>query len=141
MQNSFLKFSLSLVLFMFCTYSFGQIKIGGGSDSSKSNATMPIVVKQDTLISKLNPDSNKLNFIAPKEYEIAAEPTIIGAQHMDVSVLLLISGLTKGQKVQVPGSKITDAIKNIWKQGLFEDVQIYANKVEGKKNISYHSSN
>ncbi len=78
-------------------------------------------------------DTNKLNFVTPKEYEIAEEPKVIGAQHMDMSVLLLISGLTKGDKIEVPGSKITDAIKSIWKQGLFEDVQIYAEKIEGKK--------
>ena len=131
MQNRILKIFLSLILCAFCLGSSAQIKIGG-SDSDKS-APLAIASKHDSVISKSNPDSDKLNISTPKEYEIAEEPKIVGAQHMDVAVLLLISGLTKGDKIQVPGTKITDAIKNIWKQGLFEDVQIYANKIVGKK--------
>lgn len=131
MQNRILKSLLSIVFCAACLYSSAQIKIGG-NDSDKSSA--PIVSNsRDTVKLKSNPDSNKLDLSTPKEYEIAEEPKIIGAQHMDIAVLLLISGLTKGDKIQVPGTKITDAIKNIWKQGLFEDVQIYANKIVGKK--------
>lgn len=129
MQNRILKIFLLLTFCTVCFYSSAQIKIGG-NDSAKSNTP---AIKHDSVLSKINPDSNKLNLSAPKEYEIAEEPKIVGAQHMDNSVLLLISGLTKGDKIEVPGTKITDAIKNIWKQGLFEDVQIYANKIEGKK--------
>jgi len=131
MQNRTLKIFLSLILCAFCLGLSAQIKIGG-NDSDKS-APPVMAPKHDTVTLKSNSDSNKLNLSAPKEYEIAEEPKIVGAQHMDVAVLLLISGLTKGDKIQVPGSKITEAIKNIWKQGLFEDVQIYANKIEGKK--------
>ena len=130
MQNRILKTFPSLIFCAFCVCSSAQIKIGG-NDSAKTNVPV-IAPRHDTAVSKNSADSNKLNLSTPKEYIIAAEPTIIGAQHMDVSVLLLISGLTKGDKIEVPGTKITDAIKNIWKQGLFEDVQIYANKIEGK---------
>jgi len=133
MQSRIPKILLSLIFSAFCLSSSAQLKIGG-DDSAKSNIPA-IGSKPDSSLTKNNADSsnNNLNLSAPKEYEIAAAPTIIGAQHMDVAVLLLISGLTKGDKIQVPGTKITDAIKNIWKQGLFEDVQIYANRIEGKK--------
>src|ERR1700722_16067474 len=82
---------------------------------------------------KLSSDTNKFDPNNPKEYILAEQPTVTGADHMDKNVLVLISGLTVGDKMQVPGQKITDAIKNIWKQGLFEDVQIYADKIDGKK--------
>ena len=82
---------------------------------------------------KISADSNKFDPNNPKEYILAAQPTITGAEHMDKNVLLLISGLTVGDKMQVPGQKITDAIKNIWKQGLFEDVQVFVTKIEGDK--------
>ncbi|MGP8217010.1 MAG: outer membrane protein assembly factor BamA [Bacteroidia bacterium] len=82
---------------------------------------------------KLSSDSNKFDPNNPKEYILAEQPTVTGADHMDKNVLILISGLTVGDKMQVPGQKIVDAIKNIWKQGLFEDVQIYVTKVEGDK--------
>lgn len=82
---------------------------------------------------KISADSNKFDPNTPKEYVLAEAPTITGADHMDKNVLLLISGLTVGEKITVPGQKITDAIKNIWKQGLFEDVQVFVTKVEGDK--------
>jgi outer membrane protein insertion porin family len=96
------------VLFAFVSFSgFSQIKISG--------------------------DSNTLDPNNPKEYVLAEQPTVTGADHMDKNVLILISGLTVGDKFMVPGGKITDAIKNIWKQGLFEDVQVFVTKIEGDK--------
>ncbi len=82
---------------------------------------------------KLSSDTNKFDPNNPKEYILAEQPTVTGADHMDKNVLVLISGLTVGDKMQVPGQKITDAIKNIWKQGLFEDVQVFVVKTEGDK--------
>ncbi|HTA82841.1 MAG TPA: outer membrane protein assembly factor BamA [Bacteroidia bacterium] len=82
---------------------------------------------------KLSADSNKYDPNNPKEYVLAEQPTVTGAEHMDKNVLVLISGLTVGDKMLVPGQKIIDAIKNIWKQGLFEDVQVYVTKTEGDK--------
>jgi len=131
MANGTIKFFLSLVFGLLCLTSSAQIKIGG--DDSSKNVAPKIAVDTSKLTPAINPDSNKLNLAAPKKYILAEEPKVVGAQHMDISVLLLISGLTKGDEIEIPGSKITDAIKNIWKQGLFEDVQIYADKIEGKK--------
>jgi len=82
---------------------------------------------------KLSADSGKYDPNNPKEYILAEQPTVTGAEHMDKNVLVLISGLTVGDKMMVPGQKITDAIKNIWKQGLFEDVQIFVSRTEGDK--------
>lgn len=131
MQNRILKSFLSVVFSLLCLCLSAQIHIGGDDSAQSSPRVQPS--NHDSTLARNNPDSNKLNLSTPKDYIIAEDPKIIGAQHMDVAVLLLISGLTKGDKIQIPGSKITDAIKNIWKQGLFEDVQIYASKVVGNK--------
>ncbi len=72
----------------------------------------------------------QLNRSVPKEYEIGGI-VVSGADHLDPAVLTLLSGLTVGDKVQVPGEKFSTAIENLWKQGLFEDVRIVASKVQG----------
>ena len=77
------------------------------------------------------PDSMDIDFSSPKEYEIGGV-TVTGAEHLDQGVLILLSGLALGDKVQVPGEKFSTAIENLWKQGLFEDVKITANKIQGK---------
>lgn len=77
------------------------------------------------------PDSSAIDFSTPKEYEIGGI-TVSGADHLDPNVLILLTGLTTGDKVQVPGEKFSTAIENLWKQGLFEDVKIVATKIQGK---------
>ncbi len=75
-------------------------------------------------------DSIAIDYSAPKEYEIGGI-TVTGANHLDHNVLTLLSGLSVGDKVQVPGDKFSTAIENLWKQGLFEDVEITARKIQG----------
>ena len=76
-------------------------------------------------------DSASIDFSSPKDYEIGGI-TVTGANHLDQNVLILLSGLTVGDKVQVPGDKFSTAIGNLWKQGLFEDIKITATKIQGK---------
>jgi len=78
-----------------------------------------------------SPDSSLINYATPKEYEIGGI-TVSGSDHLDVNVLKLLSGLNVGDKVQVPGDRISTAIENLWKQGLFEDIKITATKIQGK---------
>ncbi len=73
-----------------------------------------------------------IDYLTPKRYEIA-EVNVIGGDNLDHNVILLLTGLTVGQTITVPGDKLSDAIDKLWKQGLFEDVQIAVKKVENKQ--------
>ena len=44
-----------------------------------------------------------------------------------------ISGLSVGQRITVPGSEITEAVKRYWNHGLFSNVQISADSIVGDK--------
>lgn len=70
------------------------------------------------------------DYSAPKNYTIGGIE-VSGAENTDKNVIRLLSGFVVGDKIQVPGDKITDAIKALWKQGLFENVEIYQEKVIG----------
>jgi outer membrane protein insertion porin family len=63
-----------------------------------------------------------------QKYNIAAI-TITGADNYEDFVLVGFSGLAVGDKINVPGEAITNAVKRFWKQGLFSDVKIYATKI------------
>ncbi|MDX1286352.1 MAG: POTRA domain-containing protein, partial [Draconibacterium sp.] len=56
---------------------------------------------------------------------------ISGIRYLDKNVLIQLSGLKVGEEVEIPGEVITTAIKKLWQQGLFSDVQINATKVMG----------
>jgi outer membrane protein insertion porin family len=77
-------------------------------------------------------DSIKLDYSNPTEYEIAAI-TVDGVQYYDKGIIVMLSGLSIGDKIDVPGEKLSIAIENLWKQGLFGDIEIIADKIEGKK--------
>lgn len=68
----------------------------------------------------------------PKTYEIA-DITITGASSYEDFVLIGFSGLAVGDKIQIPGTQVTSAVKRFWKQGLFSSVKILATKIEGNK--------
>ncbi len=76
----------------------------------------------------LNNTLDNLDYNNPREYEIGGI-TISGVKFLDHGVLISLSGLQVGEKIEVPGEKISKAINNLWEQGLFSDVEIKATKV------------
>lgn len=75
--------------------------------------------------------ATKLDYSAPKQYEVGGI-TVTGVKYLDKKVLILLSGLSVGDKIQVPGEAITEAIKKLWDQGLFSDVAIYVDRIDGE---------
>ena len=67
---------------------------------------------------KVGGDSISFDYAIPKEYAIGGI-TVSGTQYLDESVLINLSGLIVGDTIEVPSEKISNAIKNLWKQGLF----------------------
>jgi outer membrane protein insertion porin family len=63
----------------------------------------------------------------PKQYEIGPI-RVEGAENFDHQAIKLISGLRQGQKITLPGEQINKAIKNLWAEGLFSNISIYAEK-------------
>lgn len=74
---------------------------------------------------------DSISYAAPKEYVIA-KTVIKGITTLDEKVLKLVSGLVEGVRLTVPGDKIADAVKNLWRQGFFDDIQINVTKIEGE---------
>ena len=63
----------------------------------------------------------------PQEYEIGPI-RVVGADNYDHQAIKLISGLRQGQRIMIPGDKITKAIRNLWDEGIFSDVEIAVEK-------------
>ena len=74
----------------------------------------------------------EIDYANPQDYEIGGI-SISGTKHLDRSVLIMLSGLKVGDKITVPGEELSNAIKKLWKQGLFSDVSITISKIEGAK--------
>ncbi|MBK8668446.1 MAG: outer membrane protein assembly factor BamA [Saprospiraceae bacterium] len=71
-----------------------------------------------------------VNYGEKKSYEIGGI-TVIGAENRDRNAIKSIAGLKEGGKLQIPGPMIPAAIKALLKLRLFDDVQIYRERIEG----------
>jgi outer membrane protein insertion porin family len=73
----------------------------------------------------------------PKEYTIAGI-TVAGTRAFDENLIISISGLAVGDKVQIPGTDVfAKAIAKLWKQSLISKIEIYFTKLEGR-NLFVH---
>ncbi|MDE6309927.1 MAG: outer membrane protein assembly factor BamA, partial [Muribaculaceae bacterium] len=68
----------------------------------------------------------------PRQYEIA-DIIVTGAENYDTYNIIGYSGLKVGDKVDVPGSELTSAVKRLMRQRLFSQAQIKVNKIAGDK--------
>ena len=75
-------------------------------------------------------DGYDLDYLTPKTYEIGGI-SYEGADNFDTRVVQLVAGLQVGDRIKVPGDKISAAVENLWKQGMFEDVQIRVSRIQG----------
>ena len=89
---------------------------------------LPFVAKAQVVVG--GGEGYDLDYLTPKTYEIGGI-TFDGADNFDTRVVQLVAGLHVGDKVKVPGDKISAAIDNLWKQGMFEDVQIRVTRIQG----------
>ena len=75
-------------------------------------------------------DEYDFDYLTPKTYEIGGI-SFEGAENFDTRVVQLVAGLQVGDQVRIPGDKICSAIENLWKQGMFDDVQIRVSRIQG----------
>ena len=72
---------------------------------------------------------NVFDYMTPQTY-VLEDITFSGLGKLDKDVISMITGLSKGDTISVPGDAITKALKNLWKQKV--------NKVKKKlQNQSY----
>lgn len=72
--------------------------------------------------------------IFPQEFEIVGI-SVTGLTTARESFILSSSGLTVDSRIAIPGEQIPNAIKQLYRTGLFSDIQIYHERVPGGVNI------
>ncbi|HOY41703.1 MAG TPA: POTRA domain-containing protein, partial [Chitinophagales bacterium] len=76
-------------------------------------------------------DTSIVNYKNPKKFKVAAIE-ISGTQFLDKNIIRSLTGIKVGDQISIPGDEITKCIKSLWKQGLFGNVKIYADKFDGE---------
>ena len=110
-----MHYRISFILVtLFCMLCFSQKTLA--QDANTDESSKPVILYSGT----------------PKKLEIA-DIKVEGVQNYEDYVLIGLSGLSVGQTIMIPGDEITGAIKRYWRHGLFSNVQITADKIEGNK--------
>ena len=81
---------------------------------------------------QIGDDLSEIDYARPQKYEIGGV-VVEGAKYVDATMLSMIAGLKVGETISIPGDEISNGIKKIWDQGLFEDVAINATDFVGNK--------
>ena len=76
--------------------------------------------------------STNFNLIPGINYEIAGI-TVTGAGSLDPNVVIMLTNLRVGDDIQFPDEKISDAIRTLWRQKLFENITFKVVNKVGKK--------
>ncbi len=71
-----------------------------------------------------------MDYSNPEEYYIK-DIKVTGVQFLDKQILANLSGLKRGEIIEIPGDRITRAIESLWSQDLFSDIKVYADEMEG----------
>ena len=93
---------------------------------------MPLVAEAQVVVG--GEEEYDFDYLTPKTYEIGGI-SFEGAEKFDTRVVQLVAGLQVGDRIRIPGDKISSAIENLWKQGMFDDVQIRVTRIQG--NIAF----
>lgn len=114
-MKHFRKIVLALTLLHMASASALDIKL------NDSSAPVDTIYNPDIIYSPI-----------PKQYEIAGIK-VTGIPESDEYLIVGFSGLSIGDKVDIPGAAITDAVKRFWRQGLYSKVEINVEKIAGDK--------
>ena len=88
-------------------------------------SSLQLHAQEDTMPVSVNPVLKEImNSKYPKSYTIA-DIKVKGSKSFDANLIISISGLAVGDKIQLPGTDVfSKAIAKLWKQNLVSNVQI-----------------
>jgi len=90
------------------------------------------VLQANAQIQLGNTGEIEINYNNPKEYIIGGI-SIGGNNKLDKEAILVISGISVGDTVAIPGDETQKLVRKFWDQGLFSDVKLNILKIEDKK--------
>lgn len=77
-------------------------------------------------------EPTSISYNTQQEFEIGGI-RVEGPENLQENVLISLTGLKVGDRVQVPGQDISDAITKLWRHGLVDNIEIFQEKIEDGK--------
>lgn len=123
----------TLLIFVLCLRTLSAYTQPTDTIAVDTNGNKTSIVEPDSSLLLTNSNDvlvvggMDIDFKRPQAYEIGPI-RIEGADNYDHNAIKLLAGLRQGQQITLPGEDISKAIKNLWNEGIFSDVEIRADK-------------
>ena len=103
--------------------------------------TKSIFAQDNSLVNAVNKSTDSIQetksvtlYEKGKTYELGGI-TVTGLQKFSEKAVKVFSGLKVGQEIKLPGDKLSSAIKKLYEQKQFSNVDAYVTKIDG--NVAY----
>ncbi|MGO3181349.1 MAG: BamA/OMP85 family outer membrane protein [Aequorivita sp.] len=83
-----------------------------------------------TILSVFTVQAQQKELDSGRKYTIN-EITVSGAQSFNEQTVVAFTGLKKGDRIYIPGEKLSQVTKKLWEQNLFSDIAFYVTNIEG----------
>jgi len=83
-----------------------------------------------TILSVFTLQAQQKELDSGRKYTIN-EITVTGAQSFNEQTVIAFTGLKKGDRIYIPGEKLSQVTKKLWEQNLFSDIAFYVTNIEG----------
>lgn len=80
-----------------------------------------------------NQDNNPVYTETQKGTYVLKDIVVDGVKKYSPSQILRFTGLAKNESVEIPGQKISNAIKKLWETNNFSEVEVYVESIEGEQ--------
>ena len=84
-----------------------------------------------TILSVFTVKAQQKELDSGKKYTLN-EITVTGAQNFNEQTVIAFTGLKKGDRIYIPGEKLSQVTKKLWEQNLFSDIAFYVTKIDGE---------
>ena len=108
------------------------VNAGYSQEPAKKSIEKTLQVKTDTIANdSLSPIKNlPPKFIKDHKYLLGGI-SVKGLHKFEEQTVRVYTGLTVGQKIKLPGDKLTSAIKKLYDTKQFSDIEVYIAKIDG----------
>lgn len=83
-----------------------------------------------TILSVFSLQAQQKKLDSGKKYTIN-QITVTGAQSFNEQTVIAFTGLKKGDRIYIPGEKLSQVTKKLWEQNLFSDIAFYVTNMDG----------
>ncbi len=82
------------------------------------------------ILSSFNLQAQQRELDSGKRYTINSI-TVTGAQSFNENTVIAFTGLKEGDRIFIPGEKLSAVTKKLWEQNLFSDIAFYVTNIDG----------